>query len=137
MAFRQYRRASSGVDAGVHALLFWLTIVTAPIWVPVLLIVGAYNSCVSNTPAAKAERARIEAQHEAERAAEMERGAQQQRRVQETAMAAAHAPWDALRCEALFVRLGRAIRLARSGSDSAAVDVSALRQQASDHGCKK
>ena len=44
MAFRQYRRASSGVEAGVHALLYWLTIVTAPVWVPVLLAVFAYEA---------------------------------------------------------------------------------------------
>jgi hypothetical protein len=48
MSFRQYRRTSSGIDAGVHALLYRLTIVTAPVWVPVLLVVAVYNQCTSN-----------------------------------------------------------------------------------------
>ncbi len=130
MAFRQYRRTSSGVDAGVHALLYWLTIITAPVWVPVVLVLALYQSCTANSPAAQAERARIEAARQAERAEE-------QRRIQGAAEAAAHAPWDRLRCEALVVRLDRATRSARAGSDNAAVEVSTLRQQASDHGCKK
>jgi len=77
-----------------------------------------------------AEKARIEAAQGAARAEE-------QRRIQATAEAAAHAPWDRLRCEALAVRLDRTVRSARSGSDSAAVEASTLRQQASDHGCTK
>ena len=130
MAFRQYRRASSGVDAGVNALLFWATVITAPIWVPVLGIVLLYSHCTANSPQARAERARIEVSRQAERA-------QQERRKQEAALAAAHAPWDSLRCEALLARLDRATRMARSGSDSAAVEASNLRQQSIDHSCKR
>ena len=130
MAFRQYRRTSSGVDAGVHALLYWLTIVTAPVWVPVVIVIALYQSCTTNSPAAQAERARIEAARQAERVEE-------QKRSQAVAEAAAHAPWDRLRCEALLVRVDRAIRSARAGSDNAAVEASSLRQLASDHRCKK
>jgi len=57
--------------------------------------------------------------------------------IQATAEAAAHAPWDRLRCDALFVRLDLAVRSARAGSDNAAVEASTLRQQGTDHGCKK
>jgi hypothetical protein len=85
----------------VHALLYWLTIVTAPVWVPVVVAIALYQSCTANSPAAQAERARIEAARQAERAEE-------QRRSQAAAEAAAHAPWDQLRCQALFVRLDRA-----------------------------
>jgi hypothetical protein len=130
MSFRQYRRTGSGVDAGVNALLYWLTIITAPVWVPIVVVVALYQSCNSNSPATQAERARIEASQQAERA-------DQQRRVKAAAEAEAHAPWDTLRCQALFVRLDRSVRSARSGSDSAAVEASQLRQQTVDHGCKK
>jgi hypothetical protein len=130
MAFRQYRRASSGIDAGVQQLLFWLTLITAPVWVPLLLIVGAYQYVTSNSTSAIAEKARIEAVQKAERL-------QEERQRQAAEYAEAHAPWDKLRCEALFVRTDRALGQARDGSDSAAVEVSRLRQQATDHGCKR
>jgi hypothetical protein len=130
MTFRQYRRTSSGVDAGVHALLNWLTIVTAPIWVPVLLVVLIYQECSSNTPAARAERARIQAQEAASKA-------QEQNRAQQFAFAAAHERWDDLRCEALFVRLDRAVRGAHQGGDADALEAATLREQADNHGCKQ
>ena len=137
MAFRQYRKASSGVDAAVQQLLYGLTIVTAPIWVPILLIVVAYNQCASQTPAAKAERAKVEAVRQAERVTEERRRAAEETRRQEAAYREAHEPWDALRCRALFTRTDRNIRWARDGSDSAAVQVPKLRQEATDHGCKR
>jgi len=137
MAFRQSRRASGGVDAGVQALLYWLTIITAPVWIPIVLVVAAYSHCASNTPFAKAERARIEAAQQAERAQEQRREQQQRRQLEEAAAVAAKAPWDILRCEALFARLDQAVRSARGGSDSAAVQASTLRQQARDHACKR
>ena len=130
MAFRQYRRTSSGIDAGVHALLYWLTIVTAPVWVPILLIVGAYQYFTSNSSSAIAERTRIEAAQKAEHL-------QEERQRQAAEYAEAHAHWDKLRCDALFVRTDKAIRQARNGSDSAAVEVSTLRQQAANHECKR
>ena len=130
MGFRQYRRASSGPDAAVQQLLYWLTIVTAPIWVPLVAVVALYQHCSSNTPAAKAERSRIEAQR---RAAQE----QEEQRQREAAWAAAHEPWDSLRCEALFARLDRAVRWARQGSDASAIEASNLRQQADDHNCQR
>jgi hypothetical protein len=130
VAFRQYRRTRSGIDAGVHAVLYYLAIVTAPVWIPVVLVMVLYQACVTNSPQAQAERARAEAARQAQQVEE-------QRRVQAAADAAAHAPWDQLRCEALIVRLDRDVRSARSGSDSAAVEAATLRQQASDHGCKR
>lgn len=130
MAFRQHRRASSGIDAGIQALLYWLTIITAPVWVPIVLVAALYQSCTANSPSAQAERARIEAAQRAERE-------EQQQRLRAAADAAAHAQWDALRCEALLVRLNNSVRSARAGSDSAAVEASTLRQQVVDHGCKK
>jgi hypothetical protein len=130
MAFRQYRRTGSGIDAGVHAVLYWLAIITAPVWVPVVLIMALYQSCTANSPDAQAERARQAAARQAQQADE-------QRRIQAASDAEAHAPWDELRCEALFVRLDNDIRAARSGNDHAAVDAGTLRQQATDHGCKR
>src|SRR5437762_4281317 len=129
MSFRQYRRASSGPDAAVQALLYWLVIITAPIWIPVILIVALYQHCTANTPAARSERARIEAQQSTSRA-------QEEERQRAAAWAAAHESWDSLRCEALFVRLDRAVRWARQGNDASAVEAVNLREEANDHGCK-
>lgn len=56
MAFRQYRRASSGADAGVQAILYWLAIITAPIWIPIVIVVTIYQQCAGN---AEAEKARL------------------------------------------------------------------------------
>jgi hypothetical protein len=130
MSFRQYRRASSGSDAAIQTLVYWLVIITAPIWVPALLIVIIYQQCSSNTPAVRAERARIQAEKVASQAREQQR--------QEAAISvAAHEPWDALRCEALFVRLDRAVRSAHQGNDAGAVEANSPREQETDHGCKR
>jgi hypothetical protein len=137
VAFRQYRRASSGVDAGVHALLFWLTIITAPVWVPILLIIVIYSHVTSNSPQAQAERATFHAQQQAEQARIEAARSEQERLRREAAEAAAHAPWDALRCEALFARLDQAVLMARYGSDRSAVQATQLRQQAVDHACQR
>ena len=128
MAFRQYRRTGSGIDAGIHAVLYYLAIITAPVWVPIVAIMLLYRACTAESPYAQDEKAHIEAARQAQQAEE-------QKRIQ--ASAEAHAPWDELRCEALFARLDRDIRSARAGSDNAAVEAATLRQQVTDHGCKR
>jgi len=70
VSFRQYRRTSSGIDAGIQAVGYALVILTAPIWVPVLLLFGAYQSCTA--PERQAATAAREAQAEAARVAEQE-----------------------------------------------------------------
>jgi hypothetical protein len=40
---RTYYRASGGVDGAIQTLLFWAVMLTAPIWIPALLIFGAWT----------------------------------------------------------------------------------------------
>lgn len=36
---RTYYRASGGVDGAIQTLLFWVVIVSAPVWVPIAFVV--------------------------------------------------------------------------------------------------
>jgi len=41
---RTYYRATGGIDGAIQTLLFWAVILTAPVWLPILAIVVAWEA---------------------------------------------------------------------------------------------